>query len=80
MIAPSAGLKTEVQIRDYFGTVFERLGPSVPVWLPRLSLRHRRQHFGAGILAARRRTPERRYVQTRGLAGSQEAATNSARL
>jgi len=31
MIAPAAGLKTEVQIRDYFATVFERLGPSVPV-------------------------------------------------
>jgi len=31
MIAPAAGLKTEVQIRDYFGIVFKRLGPSVPV-------------------------------------------------
>jgi 4-hydroxy-tetrahydrodipicolinate synthase len=31
MIAPAAGLKTEVQIRDYFATVFKRLGPSVPV-------------------------------------------------
>jgi 4-hydroxy-tetrahydrodipicolinate synthase len=31
MIAPAAGLKTEVQIRDYFGMVFKRLGPSVPV-------------------------------------------------
>jgi 4-hydroxy-tetrahydrodipicolinate synthase len=33
MIAPAAGLKTEVQIRDYFATVFKRLGPSVPVCL-----------------------------------------------
>ncbi|HEY2533412.1 MAG TPA: dihydrodipicolinate synthase family protein [Xanthobacteraceae bacterium] len=31
MIAPAAGLKTEVQIRDYFATVFKRLGPSIPV-------------------------------------------------
>jgi 4-hydroxy-tetrahydrodipicolinate synthase len=31
MIAPTAGLKTEVQIRDYFATVFKRLGPSIPV-------------------------------------------------
>jgi 4-hydroxy-tetrahydrodipicolinate synthase len=31
MIAPVAGLKTEMQIRDYFATVFKRLGPSVPV-------------------------------------------------
>jgi len=31
MIAPAAGLKTEVQIRDYFATVFKRLGPSLPV-------------------------------------------------
>ena len=31
MIAPAVGLKTEVQIRDYFATVFKRLGPSVPV-------------------------------------------------
>src|SRR3974377_468465 len=31
MIAPTAGLKTEVQIRDYFATVFKRLGSSVPV-------------------------------------------------
>jgi 4-hydroxy-tetrahydrodipicolinate synthase len=31
MVAPAAGLKTEVQIRDYFTTVFKRLGPSVPV-------------------------------------------------
>ncbi len=31
MIAPAAGLKTEVAIRDYFATVFARLGPSVPV-------------------------------------------------
>src|SRR5215471_9812328 len=33
MIAPAAGLKTEVQIRDYFATVFARLGPAVPVCL-----------------------------------------------
>ncbi len=31
MIAPAAGLKTEVQVRDYFATVFKRLGPDVPV-------------------------------------------------
>jgi 4-hydroxy-tetrahydrodipicolinate synthase len=31
MIAPAAGLKTEVQIRDYFATIFARLGESVPV-------------------------------------------------
>jgi 4-hydroxy-tetrahydrodipicolinate synthase len=31
MIAPAAGLKTEVQIRDYFAIVFKRLSPSVPV-------------------------------------------------
>jgi len=31
MIAPAAGLKTEVQLRDYFATVFTRLGPEVPV-------------------------------------------------
>jgi 4-hydroxy-tetrahydrodipicolinate synthase len=31
MIAPAAGLKTEVQLRDYFAAVFKRLGPSVPV-------------------------------------------------
>jgi 4-hydroxy-tetrahydrodipicolinate synthase len=31
MIAPAAGLKTEVQIRDYFAMVFKRLGPSAPV-------------------------------------------------
>jgi 4-hydroxy-tetrahydrodipicolinate synthase len=31
MIAAAAGLKTEVQIRDYFAMVFKRLGPSVPV-------------------------------------------------
>jgi 4-hydroxy-tetrahydrodipicolinate synthase len=31
MIAPAAGLKTDVQIRDYFAAVFARLGPSVPV-------------------------------------------------
>jgi len=31
MIAPAAGLKTEVQIGDYFAAVFARLGPAVPV-------------------------------------------------
>jgi 4-hydroxy-tetrahydrodipicolinate synthase len=31
MIAPTAGLKTEAQISDYFSMVFKRLGPSVPV-------------------------------------------------
>jgi len=31
MIAPTAGLKTEVQIRDYFAAVFKRLGPDIPV-------------------------------------------------
>jgi len=31
MIAPAAGLKTEAQIRDYFATIFKRLGPAVPV-------------------------------------------------
>jgi 4-hydroxy-tetrahydrodipicolinate synthase len=31
MVAPTAGLKTEVQIRDYFGIVIKRLGPSLPV-------------------------------------------------
>src|SRR5215475_12293427 len=31
MIAPAAGLKTETQIRDYFATVFQRLGPDIPV-------------------------------------------------
>jgi 4-hydroxy-tetrahydrodipicolinate synthase len=31
MIAPAAGLKTEVQIRDYFAAVLARLGPSIPV-------------------------------------------------
>jgi len=31
MIAPAAGLKTEVQIRDYFATLFARLGPAIPV-------------------------------------------------
>jgi len=31
MVAPVAGLKTEVQIRDYFATVFKRLGPDIPV-------------------------------------------------
>jgi 4-hydroxy-tetrahydrodipicolinate synthase len=33
MIAPAAGLKTEVQIKDYFATIFQRLGPDVPVCL-----------------------------------------------
>jgi 4-hydroxy-tetrahydrodipicolinate synthase len=33
MIAPAGGLKTEVQIHDYFAAVFQRLGPSVPVCL-----------------------------------------------
>lgn len=31
MVAPIAGLKTEVQIRDYFGSVIKRLGPTVPI-------------------------------------------------
>jgi 4-hydroxy-tetrahydrodipicolinate synthase len=31
MVAPIGGLKTEVQIRDYFGSVIKRLGPAVPV-------------------------------------------------
>jgi 4-hydroxy-tetrahydrodipicolinate synthase len=31
MIAPAAGLKTETQIRNYFATVFQRLGPDIPV-------------------------------------------------
>jgi 4-hydroxy-tetrahydrodipicolinate synthase len=31
MVAPIAGLKTELQIRDYFGIVIKRLGPSIPV-------------------------------------------------
>ena len=31
MIAPAAGLKTDVAIRDYFAAVFARLGPSIPV-------------------------------------------------
>jgi 4-hydroxy-tetrahydrodipicolinate synthase len=31
MVAPAAGLKTEVQIRDYFATIFGRLDRSVPV-------------------------------------------------
>jgi 4-hydroxy-tetrahydrodipicolinate synthase len=31
MIAPAAGLKTDVAIRDYFATVFARLGPAMPV-------------------------------------------------
>ena len=31
MIAPVAGLKTEIQIRDYFAVIFKRLGPDIPV-------------------------------------------------
>ena len=31
MIAPVAGVKTEIQIRDYFAVIFKRLGPDVPV-------------------------------------------------
>jgi 4-hydroxy-tetrahydrodipicolinate synthase len=31
MIAPAAGLRTEVQLRDYFAAVFKRLGPDIPV-------------------------------------------------
>ena len=31
MIAPVAGLKTEIQIRDYFAAIFNRLGPDIPV-------------------------------------------------
>jgi 4-hydroxy-tetrahydrodipicolinate synthase len=31
MVAPIAGLKTEIQIRDYFAAVFKRLGPDIPV-------------------------------------------------
>jgi 4-hydroxy-tetrahydrodipicolinate synthase len=31
MVAPIAGLKTEIQIRDYFAAVFRRLGPDIPV-------------------------------------------------
>jgi 4-hydroxy-tetrahydrodipicolinate synthase len=31
MIAPVAGLKTDVAIQDYFSTVFKRLGPDIPV-------------------------------------------------
>jgi 4-hydroxy-tetrahydrodipicolinate synthase len=31
MIAPAAGLKTEVQIREYFAAVIGRLGPTIPV-------------------------------------------------
>lgn len=33
MIAPVAGLKTDVQVHDYFAAVFKRLGPSLPVCL-----------------------------------------------
>ena len=53
------------------------IGASV---LPGLSVGHRCQYFGAGILTARRRSSEPRYVQTRGLAWSEQAATDSARL
>jgi 4-hydroxy-tetrahydrodipicolinate synthase len=31
MVAPVAGLKTEIQIRDYFAVIFKRLGPDIPV-------------------------------------------------
>jgi len=31
MIAPTAGLKTEAQIRDYFAGIFQRLGSAIPV-------------------------------------------------
>jgi 4-hydroxy-tetrahydrodipicolinate synthase len=31
MIAPASGLKTDVQVRDYFATLFKRLGPDIPV-------------------------------------------------
>jgi 4-hydroxy-tetrahydrodipicolinate synthase len=31
MIAPVAGLKTDVQVRDYFAAIFKRLGPDIPV-------------------------------------------------
>lgn len=31
MIAPVAGLKTDVQVCDYFAAIFKRLGPDVPV-------------------------------------------------
>jgi 4-hydroxy-tetrahydrodipicolinate synthase len=31
MIAPTAGLKTEAQISDYFAGIFERLGSAIPV-------------------------------------------------
>jgi 4-hydroxy-tetrahydrodipicolinate synthase len=31
MVAPITGLKTEVQIRDYFAAIFKRLGPDIPV-------------------------------------------------
>jgi 4-hydroxy-tetrahydrodipicolinate synthase len=31
MVAPAAGLKTEVQVSDYFATIFKRLGPDIPV-------------------------------------------------
>ena len=31
MIAPAAGLKTDVQVRDYFAALFKRLGPDIPV-------------------------------------------------
>jgi 4-hydroxy-tetrahydrodipicolinate synthase len=31
MIAPAAGLKTDIQVRDYFAALFKRLGPDIPV-------------------------------------------------
>jgi 4-hydroxy-tetrahydrodipicolinate synthase len=31
MIAPASGLKTDVQVRDYFATLFKRLVPDIPV-------------------------------------------------
>lgn len=31
MIAPAAGLKTDVQVRDYFAALLKRLGPDIPV-------------------------------------------------
>jgi len=31
MIAPAAGLKTDIQLRDYFAALFKRLGPDIPV-------------------------------------------------
>jgi len=31
MVAPAAGLRTDVQVRDYFAALFKRLGPDIPV-------------------------------------------------